>query len=43
MNLENFGYRMELIVLHATDLELGTCWLGGTFFTQQFLAQDPRR
>jgi len=36
MNLENFGYRMELIVLHATDLELGTCWLGGTFSRSSF-------
>ena len=34
--LENFGYRMELIVLHATDLELGTCWLGGTFSRSSF-------
>jgi len=36
-NLENFGYRMELIVLHATDLELGTCWLGGTFTRSSFM------
>jgi hypothetical protein len=36
LNLENFGYRMELIVLHATDLELGTCWLGGTFSRSSF-------
>jgi hypothetical protein len=36
-NLENFGYRMELIVLHATDLELGTCWLGGTFSRSGFM------
>ena len=28
---ENFGYLMELIILQATDLGLGTCWLGGTF------------
>ena len=28
---ENFGYLMELIILKATDLGLGTCWLGGTF------------
>jgi nitroreductase len=27
----NFGYLMELIILKATDLGLGTCWLGGTF------------
>lgn len=30
-DLEDFGYRMELLVLRATDLGLGTCWLGGTF------------
>ena len=36
-NLENFGYRMELLVLHATDLELGTCWLGGTFSRSAFM------
>lgn len=37
LNLENFGYRMELIVLHATDLELDTCWLGGTFTRSGFM------
>lgn len=26
-----FGYLFEKIVLFATDLDLGTCWLGGTF------------
>ncbi len=36
-NLENFGYRMELLVLHAADLELGTCWLGGTFSRSAFM------
>jgi nitroreductase len=29
--MEDFGYRMEGIVLAATALGLGTCWLGGTF------------
>lgn len=28
--LENFGYGMERIILHATDWGLGTCWLGGS-------------
>ncbi len=37
LNLENFGYRMELLVLHATDLDLGTCWLGGTFTRSSFM------
>jgi nitroreductase len=26
--LEDYGYLFELLVLKATDLELGTCWLG---------------
>ncbi|MFX1287072.1 MAG: nitroreductase family protein [Promethearchaeota archaeon] len=28
---ENYGYLLEAIVLAATDLGLGTCWLGGSF------------
>ncbi len=28
---EHFGYLMEGIILAATDMELGTCWLGGFF------------
>lgn len=35
-NLEDYGYRLEQIVLYATDLELGTCWLGGTFTKSSF-------
>ena len=35
-NLEEYGYRMEQIVLEATDLGLGTCWLGGTFMKGVF-------
>jgi len=35
-NLEDFGYLMEKNILMATDLELGTCWLGGTFSTSRF-------
>lgn len=31
MDLENLGYAMEDLVLYATSLELGTCWMGGTF------------
>lgn len=30
-NREHFGYLMELIILIATDMGLGTCWLGGFF------------
>lgn len=34
--LEDFGYCMEEVVLLATDLGLGTCWLGGTFTKSTF-------
>jgi nitroreductase len=37
-NLEDFGYRLETIVLFATALDLGTCWLGGTFSRSRFAA-----
>ncbi len=30
-SVEDFGYLMEYAVLHATGLDLGTVWLGGTF------------
>jgi hypothetical protein len=35
-NLEDFGYTMEHIILFATDLGLGTCWLGGSFTKGRF-------
>lgn len=35
-SLEDFGYQMERIILSATDLGLGTCWLGGTFSRSRF-------
>ena len=35
-DLEDFGYVFELAVLIATDLGLGTCWLGGTFDRSAF-------
>ena len=38
-DLEDFGYLMEAIILFATDLELGTCWLGGTFTKSSFARQ----
>jgi len=34
--LEDFGWQMERLVLHATDLNLGTCWLGGSFTRSTF-------
>jgi hypothetical protein len=35
-DLEDFGYLFELLVLKATDLGLGSCWLGGTFTRGRF-------
>jgi len=35
-SLEDFGYLMELQILEATSLGLGTCWLGGTFSRSRF-------
>ena len=35
-HLEDFGYLLQKIVLYATDLGLGTCWLGGTFTKTSF-------
>ncbi|GAP21409.1 nitroreductase family [Leptolinea tardivitalis] len=35
-NLEDFGYQMELLILKAADLGLGTCWLGGSFTRSTF-------
>jgi hypothetical protein len=32
----DFGYLMECIILKATDLGVGTCWLGGTFTKSRF-------
>jgi hypothetical protein len=34
--LEDFGYLFELLVLKATDLGLGSCWLGGSFTRSRF-------
>ena len=35
-DLEDYGYLLEMILLHATALDLGTCWLGGTFTKSRF-------
>jgi len=35
-NLEDFGYLMEKVILRATEMGLGTCWLGGTFTKSTF-------
>lgn len=46
-NLEDYGYVMEKIILCATDIGLGTCWLGGTFtksgFAKKISATDGER
>ncbi len=34
--MEDFGFRMEQIILYLTGLGLGTCWLGGTFTRSAF-------
>lgn len=34
--LENYGYIFEAIILALTDMNLKTCWLGGTFKRYQF-------
>jgi nitroreductase len=38
-NLEDYGYQMERLILFATELGLGTCWLGGTFTQSSFAAR----
>ncbi len=35
-SIEDYGYALERIILMATDLGLGTCWLGGTFTRSGF-------
>jgi nitroreductase len=35
-NLEDYGYLLEHAVLYATDIGLGTCWLGGSFTKSSF-------
>lgn len=37
--MEALGYEFEQLVLYATSLGLGTCWLGGTFNRSAFTAQ----
>lgn len=35
-HLLDYGYVIEAVILKATELELGTCWLGGTFNRSRF-------
>jgi hypothetical protein len=42
--MEDYGYCKETIILKATALGLGTCWLGGTFQSSNFaLAVDLQK
>jgi nitroreductase len=36
MAMEDYGYCKEILILQATALGLGTCWLGGTFKASEF-------
>ncbi len=36
MGIEDYGYAFEKVILFATQLNLGTCWLGGTYNKQGF-------
>ena len=38
-NLEDFGWGMEAILLYATGLGLGSCWLGGSFAKSRFASR----
>lgn len=35
-DMEDYGYLMEHAILSATDLSMGTCWLGGSFTKSSF-------
>ena len=35
-SLEQLGYTFEKLILYATSLDIGTCWLGGTFTKSGF-------
>ena len=36
-DLEDYGYLLEQVILYATGLGLGTCWLGGAFTRSTFM------
>ncbi len=36
MNLEDFGYSMEMALLYLTSVNLNSCWMGGTFNKSAF-------
>ena len=37
-NMEDFGYCMEKVILYCTQLNIGTCWMGGTYKKTDFAA-----
>ena len=37
-NFEDFGYCMEKLILFCTQMDIGTCWLGGTYKKTAFSA-----
>jgi len=41
--MEDFGFQFEKIILRATDLGLGTCWIGGIFNRTRFATQAAVR
>jgi len=38
-DLEDYGYVLEEVILQATALGIGTCWLGGTFTRSSFTSR----
>ncbi len=42
-DLEDYGYLMESIILQATGIKLGTCWLGGSFTKSGFARKIDTR
>jgi nitroreductase len=38
-DLEDYGYLLEEVILEATRIGLGTCWLGGTFTRSTFTSR----
>ena len=42
-NMEDYGDLLESIIVLATDLGLGTCWLGGSFTKSSFASKISAR
>lgn len=42
-DLEDYGYMLERAILAATDLEINTCWLGGSFTQSGFAKKMMKR